>query len=168
MRWLAVAVFAFGCGTSGPPPVRSGPRAERQPPAPEVNLDVDSADVLGRTDESAEVVVKHVLLGWSELADVYQGRLDPRAQARSQRDAAQLATLVADRLRLNATLLDAMIDQYSEDPGRREDYTVTPDAPFVPEFKALALRLRESEVGIVKTKFGYHVIVRVPLPMHSD
>jgi parvulin-like peptidyl-prolyl isomerase len=34
----------------------------------------------------------------------------------------------------------------------------------VPEFKNLALRLKEKEVGIVKTQFGYHVIERVPPP----
>ena len=34
----------------------------------------------------------------------------------------------------------------------------------MPEFKQLALRLKEKEVGIVKTQFGYHVIERVPPP----
>ena len=56
--------------------------------------------------------------------------------------------------------------QYSEDPGSQsgEPYTVKRRRQFVPEFKNLALRLKENEVGIVKTKFGYHVIERVPPP----
>ena len=54
----------------------------------------------------------------------------------------------------------------SEDPGSLtgEPYTVDKDTPFVPEFKNLALRLKENEVGIVKTAFGYHVMMRVPPP----
>src|SRR5262249_34055974 len=34
----------------------------------------------------------------------------------------------------------------------------------VPEFKTLALRLKDKEAGIAKTQFGYHVIERVPPP----
>ena len=45
-----------------------------------------------------------------------------------------------------------------------EPYTVDKDTPFVPEFKQLALRLNVNEVGIVKTAFGYHVMMRVPPP----
>ena len=54
----------------------------------------------------------------------------------------------------------------SEDPGSLtgEPYTVDKDAPFVPEFKNLAMRLRIKEVGIVRTQFGYHVIERVAPP----
>src|SRR5688572_8835649 len=32
---------------------------------------IDSTDILGRTETSQEVHVKHVLLGWKELAAVY-------------------------------------------------------------------------------------------------
>ena len=37
----------------------------------------------------------------------------------------------------------------------------------MPEFKKLALRLKEKEVGIVKTNYGYHVMERV-LPARPD
>jgi parvulin-like peptidyl-prolyl isomerase len=129
-------------------------------------IDIDSKDILNRKEAAAEVQVKHVLIGWKELDEVYQGRLDPRAQKRTNADAAKLAKELADKLRKNPDQIDALIKEHSEDPGSLtgEPYPVKADAPFVPEFKALALHLKDKEVGIVKTKFGYHVMVRVPPP----
>jgi parvulin-like peptidyl-prolyl isomerase len=45
-----------------------------------------------------------------------------------------------------------------------EPYRVSADGPFMDAFKNLALRLQENEVGVVRTDFGYHVIVRVAQP----
>jgi parvulin-like peptidyl-prolyl isomerase len=135
--------------------------------APGANaIDIDSKDILNRKDAATEVQVKHVLLAWKDLDSVYQGRLDPRAQKRSNAEAAKLAQEIADKLRKNPDQIDALIKEYSEDPGSLsgEPYTVKADAPFVPEFKALAVHLKEKEVGIVKTKFGYHIMERVPPP----
>ena len=128
--------------------------------------DIDSKDILARKEAFPEVQVKHVLIGWKELDEVYQGRLDPRAQKRSNADAAKLAKEVAGKLKKNPDSIDALVKEYSEDPGSLagEPYTVKADTPFVPEFKALAIHLKEKEVGIVRTKFGYHVMMRVPPP----
>jgi len=129
-------------------------------------IDIDSKDILNRKDAAATVQVKHVLIGWKDLDEVYQGRLDPRAQKRTNADAAKLAKEIADKLRKDPDSIDALIKEHSEDPGSLsgEPYEVKADAPFVPEFKALAVHLKEKEVGIVKTKFGYHVMERVPPP----
>src|SRR3569623_1717697 len=57
--------------------------------------------------------------------------------------------------------------EYSEDPGSKDSgraYDVTADAPMVEPFKKLSLRLKENEIGVVKTPFGYHVIKRMPPP----
>lgn len=131
--------------------------------------DLDSKDILGRTETSAEVDVKHVLLGWSDLAEVYGGNMDPRAAKRSNAEAAKLAKEILGKLQKDPTQIDALVKQYSEDPGslRGDPYTVRADAPFVPEFKNLALRLKVNEAGIVKTRFGYHVMVR-PAPPPPD
>lgn len=136
------------------------------PPAPPQRLDLDSADVLGRADVSASVLVKHVLLAWADLAGNYHGRLDPRAAKRTHEEAAKLAEELAAKLRANPDSIDALAKKYSEDPGSigQPPYKVETDTPFVPQFKALALRLRVGEVGIVTTVFGYHVMVRVPPP----
>jgi len=129
-------------------------------------IDIDSKDILDRKDAAAEVQVKHVLIAWKDLDAVYQGRMDPRAQKRTNAEAAKLAKEIADKLRKNPDQIDALVKEHSEDPGSLsgEPYEVKADAPFVPEFKALAVHLKEKEVGIVKTKFGYHVMMRVPPP----
>ena len=126
--------------------------------------DLDSHAILDRKDTAAEVQVKHVLIGWKDLAATYRGHMDPRAEARTNADAAKLAREVLDRA--GREDFDKLVAELSEDPGSKsgEPYTVATDTQFVPEFKALALRLMLNEVGIVKTNYGYHVIKRIPPP----
>jgi len=129
-------------------------------------INIDSKDILARTEAFESVQVKHVLIGWKELDKVYQGRLDPRAAKRTNADAAKFAQEIADKLRKDPSQIDALVQEHSEDPGSLggDPYEVKADAPFVPEFKALALHLKDKEVGIVRTRFGYHVMERVPPP----
>jgi len=131
-------------------------------------IDLDSKEVLGRAmGGTGSVDVKHVLISWKDLdAKTYHGKIDKRAANRSNEDAAKLATDIATQLRANPDKIDELVKQYSEDPGSLsgEPYTVDKDTPFVPEFKNLALRLKEKEVGIVRTAFGYHVMERVAPP----
>ncbi|HUQ04766.1 MAG TPA: peptidylprolyl isomerase [Kofleriaceae bacterium] len=133
------------------------------------SVDLDSKDILERKETSAEVDVKHVLVGWKDLAEAYGGHIDPRAAKRDQAEAAKLATEILGKLKKDPTQIDALVKTHSEDPGslRGDPYTVREDAPFVPEFKNLALRLKVNEAGIVKTRFGYHVMVR-PAPPAPD
>jgi len=125
--------------------------------------DIDSKDILARTETQPSVFVKHVLLGWKELNS---GHTDPRAAKRNNEETAKLAEEIAGKLKAKPDQIDALIKEYSEDPGSLggEPYPVKPETPFVPAFKNLALRLKENEVGIVKTNFGYHVMLRVPPP----
>jgi parvulin-like peptidyl-prolyl isomerase len=129
-------------------------------------IDIDSKDILNRKESAKEVQVKHILIAWKDLDKVYQGRMDPRAQKRTNEEAAKLAQDLAAKLRANPDQIDQLIKENSEDPGSLsgDPYPVKADAPFVPEFKALALHLKEKEVGIVKSRFGYHVMERVPPP----
>ncbi|HEU4729592.1 MAG TPA: peptidylprolyl isomerase [Kofleriaceae bacterium] len=153
----AQAAAAAGSGSAAP-------AAPAKPVAPAE--DIDSKDILARTETAQEVYVKHVLLGWKELAPVYQGHQDPRAAKRTNAEAAALAKEIYAKLKANPDSIDALVKESSEDPGSQggEPYTVKADTPFVPEFKTLALRLKEKEVGLVKTNFGYHVIERIPPP----
>jgi len=136
--------------------------------APEVEVkDIDSKDILARSQAATTpVYVKHVLLGWKELAPALHGNLDPRAAQRTNAEAAALAQQIAAKLRAAPSTIDTVMQESSEDPASRtgEPYEVKVDTPFVPEFKNLALRLKEKEVGIVQTGFGYHVVIRVPPP----
>jgi parvulin-like peptidyl-prolyl isomerase len=167
---FAVLLLCFACqkvdkdkaNTAGS---GSGSATGSQGAAP-VGGALDSKDILARTTTAPEVHVKHVLIGWKDLAAAYRGGMDPRAQGRSQQDAEKLVKEIAAKLKANPGELDALVKQHSEDPGslKGEPYQVKADTPFVPEFKQLALRLNEKEMGIVKTSYGYHIMMRVPPP----
>ncbi len=133
--------------------------------APDTSIDINSKDILARPAGTGEVEVKHVLLAWKELDEsTYHGKIDKRAKDRSNADAAKLAQDIEAKIKANPADIDAIVKASSEDPGSLsgDPYTVDKDTPFVPEFKNLALRLNPNEVGIVKTQFGYHVMMRMP------
>ena len=153
---------AAGSGSGAGPAAGSGSGSAA---APVEAKDIDSKDILARTETAPEVQVKHVLLAWNGMA-APRG-LDPRAAKRSNAETATLAQDIAAKLKANPDAIDDLVKQYSEDQGSAtsgEPYTVKTSSRFVPEFKNLALRLKEKEVGIVKSMFGYHVIERVPPP----
>jgi parvulin-like peptidyl-prolyl isomerase len=125
-------------------------------------IDLDSKDILSRAETFPEVYVKHVLIGWKGA-----GGSDPRSENRTNDDAAKLAKEVMAKLKATPANVDAIVSEHSEDPGSAksgEPYEVKSDTPFLPEFKKLASRLKDGEVGIVKTSFGYHVMIRVGKP----
>lgn len=144
----------------------SGSNAKPKPKGPQAtDIDLDSKDILGRAEETPTVYVKHVLIGWGDLLPAYRGRMDPKAQKRDNAEAAKLAREAAAKL-ASAADIDPIIKELSEDPGMKSGnpYKVTAKSQFVPEFKKLALRLKEKEVGTIKSSYGYHVMVRVPTP----
>jgi parvulin-like peptidyl-prolyl isomerase len=154
-------------GTSTTNPANPTPTDPHAPPtAPAPGKDIDSKDILGRKDTSTEVQVKHVLIGWKDLSAAYRGQMDPRASKRTNDEAAKLAQEIAAKLKADPKQVDALVKEYSEDPGSQsgEPYEVNEKTGFVPEFKQLALRLMMNEVGIVKTDYGYHVMIRVTPP----
>src|SRR5262249_60360660 len=56
-------------------------------------------------------------------------------------------------------------------PTRRSSdlpYEVAKDTQFVPTFKALALRLKLGEAGLMRSPFGWHVIKRVRSEEHTS
>lgn len=184
MIWLAVSLVACqknegslisgdltpGSGSAHTPGVGSGSGSAgmrpNKPKGPQpTDIDLDSKDILARTDPAATVYVKHVLVGWGDLLPAYRGRMDPKAMKRTNDEAAALAREAADKLKAAADV-DPIIKEMSEDPGMKggTPYKVTEKSQFVPEFKKLALRLKEKEVGTVKTSYGYHVMIRVPQP----
>lgn len=154
--------------TEPPPPqaggIEAAPQAAPGPAAGQAQgtPTVESSEVLAREPVTAEAAVKHVLIAWADLAPAFRGGINPRAVARSQADADRLALEIAEKARSGADF-DALMREHSEDPGSAAEataYTVTADAPFVPSFKAMALRLKPGEVGIVRSPFGWHVMKR--------
>ena len=130
------------------------------PPPPDA---AESADILARTESAPKAKVQHVLISFKEKAEIYAGRggQDPRAAARSQADARKLVADLAQKGAKGDFV--KLMKEFSEDPGSSksgEAYDIAPDAPMVPGFLKLGLRLKVGEVGIVLTEFGYHVMKR--------
>src|SRR6476646_5034746 len=99
------AASPVGSGSGFTSPMGSGSAAPAEPVE-----DLDSKDILARTDTAPSVYVKHVLIGWKGV-----GR-DPRAQSRSNKDAAALAKDVYNQLKGNPDKIDELVKKYSEDP----------------------------------------------------
>lgn len=60
---------------------------------------------------------------------------------------------------------DALAAEFSEDPGLKTqpDGYVFGDGEMVPEFQDGVDKLKPGEIGLVKSDFGYHIILRLPL-----
>ncbi len=149
----AAAALLCACGADATAPA----------PAPAPAPLTDSQEILAREPQTDKAEVLHVLIGWTDLAPAYGGRMDERAKSRSKADADHLAADVLKRARAGEDFRGLM-KTHSEDWGSAAQgtgYTVTPDAGLVPPFKALSLRLAPGETGIVRTDFGWHVIQRI-------
>src|SRR4051794_9417204 len=85
--------------------------------------DIDSKDILARTETSPVVYVKHILLSWKGNGP--RGT-DPRAEKRTNEESAKLAQDLAAKLKATPDQLDALVKEHSEDPGSAsgEPYTV--------------------------------------------
>src|ERR1043165_9878314 len=84
--------------------------------APSEVKDIDSKDILARTETTPEVYVKHVLLAWNGMAPP-RGRLDPRAIKRSNAETAKLAQELAAKLKDKPDAIDELMKEHSEDNG---------------------------------------------------
>src|SRR5690348_15043901 len=123
MKWIAIMfAAAVGCG----PGARGGPMTNKlngpEPVAQEST--VISTDILAREPLANAAQVKHILIGWKELA-----AHDPRADNRTKQDAEVEVKKVLDQIKGGADF-DAMMKQYSEDPGSATSaraYAVAPD-----------------------------------------
>lgn len=139
--WFVALVLMVGCGSSGPSPDQ-----------------LISTAILNRTPETAHAMVKHILLGWTEVhAD------DPRGKSRDRATLAKLVETTVAKLN-KGDPIEPLMAELSEDPGSAASgrpYEVTPDAGLVAPFKDLSLRLKIGEIGVVKTEFGIHIIKRV-------
>jgi hypothetical protein len=159
MKHLALILLA-GCastaGMSGPSV--SGRVQDHSEAAPEIQ----SNDILARDRVTDRAVVRHILIGWRDLADGYPTPMDPRGAARSREEADRLATELLAQVRAGEEM-EPLMAEHSEDAGSArtgESYTATVDAGLVFEFKRLALRLNVGEAGMVQSIYGWHVMKR--------
>jgi len=157
---LALGIAVAGCaGTKGDP---TPPKPNPTEPAA-ADSSVLSAEILAREPLANTATVKHILISWNDLADNFQGHLDPRAAKRSKADAEAEVRSLVKQLQGGADF-DTLMKANSEDTSSAmsgRTFTVTPDAQLVIEFRQLSLRLKAGEVGVCQSDFGFHIIKRV-------
>jgi hypothetical protein len=124
---------------------------------------IQSNEILARDAQAKKAGVKHILIGWRELAKNMESKQDERAAKRSRAEADALAVELLKRVRAGEDI-DKLMAEYSEDQASAHSgrvYDVTADAKLVFEFKRLSLRLKPDEAGLVMTLYGWHIIKRV-------
>ncbi|HEY4241944.1 MAG TPA: peptidylprolyl isomerase [Kofleriaceae bacterium] len=155
-----VLVAACGPGSPGGPTMNSHMSSENVAP---VSSSVESADIMAREPLANTATVKHILVGWKDLAEQYNGHMDPRAEKRTKAEAEAEVRSLVGQLKAGADF-DTLMKQYSEDTGSASTaraYTVTPGAELVVEFRNLSLRLNVGEVGVIQSDYGFHIIKRL-------
>jgi hypothetical protein len=156
---VLVAIPACGPGSKGGPTISSKLNNEPDP----VSSPVVSQEILAREPVANTAQVKHILIGWKDLADQYQGRLDPRAAKRDKAAAEAEVKALVEQLGGGADF-ETVMKEHSEDLGSASmarAYTVRPDAQLVIEFRQLSLRLKVSEIGVCESDFGFHIVKRI-------
>ena len=154
------SVCACGPGSKGGPTINNKIGGGDLPPP---MSPVVSKDILAREPVANTAQVKHILIGWKDLTDAYQGRVDPRAAKRDKAAAEAEVTSLLEQLRGGADF-DTLMKSYSEDLGSASTartYTVRPDAQLVIEFRQVSLRLNVSEIGVCESDFGFHIVKRI-------
>ena len=124
---------------------------------------VITQDILDRDPVAKETLCKHILIGWRDKKDAYQGEMDERAAKRSKADAEAKVRELMNAIAAGADF-DQLMRDNSEDPGfqvKPEGYVVNREAQLVIEFRWLGLRLNVGEVGVVESDYGFHVMKRV-------
>jgi parvulin-like peptidyl-prolyl cis-trans isomerase-like protein len=160
LAWVTLVALG-GCPGSpgGPSPMNKITSTDPMPPV----SSVVSADILAREPVANTANVKHILISWRDLADVFQGHLDSRAEKRSKADAEAEVRSLLKQLQAG-TDFDTLMKASSEDTGSAASgraFTVTPDAQLVIEFRQLSLRLNVGEVGVCQSDYGFHIIKRL-------
>lgn len=147
-----------------PPPPAPSPTAAPAPAALEKVL-TDACPMPGEDAAACpkkpekvddDIKVAHVLVGWD-------GSLPGKKVGRTKEEALKLATELAHEARKPGNDFIALVWKHSDDGGPGV-YDVTPNmrGRYVPQFTALALTLGIGQVDVVQTRFGYHVMKRLP------
>jgi len=159
MRAVVVAVMLVACsGSPGGPSMNNKMTPDSQPAV----SPVVSKDIMAREAVSNSVSVKHILIGWKDLAEAYSGRIDPGAAKRSKHDAEEQVKQLLGQINGGADF-DTLMKANSEDPSSVSGHVfeVTPASSLVIEFRLMALRLKPGELGVCESDYGFHIIKRL-------
>lgn len=96
-----------------------------------------------------QVTVKHILIGYDNQSDNETYKKAKAVEKAIDKDRDNFCDLVKE---------------YTEDVGSKDtcgEYTFSRQDPLVPEFIEAGFGMKEDEVRIVKTQFGYHVMLKI-------
>ncbi|MCX5745516.1 MAG: peptidylprolyl isomerase [Proteobacteria bacterium] len=160
---LLGALVACGPGVKGGPTMSSKINKPQTETAEAAESPVVSHAILAREPVANQTTVKHILVGWADLAEAYQGHQDQRAAKRTKVEAEAAVKDIVTRLAANEDF-DALMKEFSEDAGSTasgKPFIVKPDAGLVIEFRQLSLRLNVGEYGVCQSDYGFHIIKRL-------
>lgn len=151
----------------------------------------DSTDILAREPATRTAAFKSLNIAWRGLKQTYLTQITDGALGRSQAQAAQLAIDVLAQLRSGMKFEDLIVQYGEKIPmpeevdvhqwvlqgekekaGHDHDAHEGPGAANgkkpevsnlrkIPEVGKLSLRLQVGEAGIVTSRYGYHVVLRI-------
>jgi hypothetical protein len=168
MRAVAFALLLIACG----PGVKGGPTMNSKmnhdaltPTETSTGEDspVVSHDIMARETLTNHAMVKHILVGWKDLGEAYNGHQDARGAKRTKAEAESVIQEALAKLK-NGDDFDAVMKEYSEDSvstSTGKPLEVKPDAGLVIEFRLLSMRLNVGEIGVCQSDFGFHIIKRL-------
>ena len=116
---------------------------------------------------TTDTLFQHVLIRWKDSPLGDRVPLDERAKTRTKAEADVIAKDVFAKAQLPGADMAALMKQFSEDPNSKEtgeSYPVPPDVPQDDKLIKMLFRLKDNEVALVKTDFGWHVLKRLPPP----
>lgn len=125
------------------------------PPPPDP---LESKDILDRKPGDT-ATVQRILISWNDANKTN----DPRAKDRTKEQADKLATDVLAKAKAGDDFTKLMKD-FSEDPNSKDtgkSFDVMNGGPSDP-MKKMALRLKEGEIGLVKSPAGWQIVKRLP------
>lgn len=162
-RLFVVALLACGPGVKGGPTMNSSMNKTHTETAATADSPVVSHDILQREPTANTAMVKHILVGWADLAEAYQGHQDQRSAKRTKAEAEAEVKDLVGKLAAGEDF-DELMKTFSEDVGSAasgKPFTVKPDSGLVIEFRQLSLRLNVGEVGVCQSDYGFHIIKRL-------
>ena len=131
---------------------------------------VESADILAREPVANTAKIKHILIGWND-GTPDDGQRDKRAAKRTKKDAEDQIRALLEQIK-NGADFDALMKQYSEDPGSASSGARTSVTRGAARDRVQAARPapqdRRGRRRAIRVRLSHHEAHRVALLTRTD